>query len=135
MSWAERNLSNVKRENPMPSPNPMRLNEELYVDGTGQHIIVHEKGEGCKERCVIHNPSTHAMSNFRTHWRGDRGIMERICEHGVGHPDPDGIEYIRQTRGREAADVESVHGCDGCCVAPQEWEDMLRAYEERHGPS
>jgi hypothetical protein len=34
--------------------------------------------------------------------------MERICDHGIGHPDPDDI------RVRERWD-EGVHGCDGCC--------------------
>ena len=34
----------------------------------------------------------------------DRRIMERICPHGVGHPDPDDV--LNQDR---------VHGCDGCC--------------------
>lgn len=28
---------------------------------------------------------------------------ERICIHGVGHPEPD------------AEGVEAVHSCDGCC--------------------
>lgn len=37
------------------------------------------------------------------HWRGDRHLMERICPHGVGHPDPDDIN------------PDGVHGCDGCC--------------------
>jgi hypothetical protein len=32
--------------------------------------------------------------------------MERICEHGIGHPDPDQI--MRDEAGW-------VHGCDGCC--------------------
>jgi len=34
--------------------------------------------------------------------------MERVCEHGVGHPDPD--EY-KLKRGW----TEHVNGCDGCC--------------------
>lgn len=32
--------------------------------------------------------------------------MERICPHGVGHPDPDCMYAKRDT----------VHGCDGCCL-------------------
>lgn len=30
--------------------------------------------------------------------------MERICPHGVGHPDPDDTN------------PDTVHGCDGCCA-------------------
>lgn len=76
---------------------------EKYTTGTGQNLNVHE-GTQCEgENCVIHNPSDHVMRDFPTHWRPDRRIMERICPHGVGHPDPDEI------RG------DGVHGCDGCC--------------------
>jgi hypothetical protein len=35
--------------------------------------------------------------------------MERICPHGVGHPDPD--EYAIASGGDAG-----VHGCDGCCA-------------------
>lgn len=58
----------------------------------------------CKgEFCTMHNRSDHSMRSFPQNWRTDRGIMERICEHGVGHPDPDEITTDRK------------HGCDGCC--------------------
>ena len=51
------------------------------------------------------------MRTWRLHWRGDRGIFERICQHGVGHPDPDQFEFWRVT-GQE---WQGVHGCDMCC--------------------
>lgn len=35
--------------------------------------------------------------------------MERICPHGVGHPDPDEIDLEVNAKG--------IHGCDGCCSA------------------
>lgn len=64
--------------------------------------------EQCAGRpCPIHNPSDHHMRSFPQHWRDDRGLMERICPHGVGHPDPDGLES------------HGVHGCDGCCRKPE----------------
>jgi len=60
--------------------------------------------EQCKgQPCTIHNRSDHNMRHFPQHWRSDRRIMERICPHGVGHPDPDEI------------DPDTTHGCDGCC--------------------
>jgi len=55
------------------------------------------------------------MDDLPLHWRGDRGIFERICEHGVGHPDPDTMDHIANTRGAREAESESIHGCDGCC--------------------
>ena len=58
--------------------------------------------------CTIHNRTDHNMRSFPQHWRSDRRIMERICSHGVGHPDPD--EFALLT-GKD----DGTHGCDGCC--------------------
>lgn len=76
---------------------------EKYTTGTGQVIYVHNKGDCKGEYCPIHNPSNHHMREWPTHWRSDRGMMERICPHGVGHPDPDDLS------------PDKTHGCDGCC--------------------
>jgi len=55
--------------------------------------------------CPVHNPSAHHMRKWPLNYRFDRGITERICKHGVGHPDPDCLR----------AQKDSTHGCDGCC--------------------
>ena len=89
----------------------MRLRKvlnEKYLTGTGQVLRVHRKKDCVGPHCPIHNPSDHHMKDWPTHWRADRGIMERVCEHGVGHPDPDD------------AFADGVHGCDGCCTPPAE---------------
>jgi hypothetical protein len=36
--------------------------------------------------------------------------MERICKHGVGHPDPDDLMIL-------IGHDDGVHGCCGCCTA------------------
>jgi len=90
---------------------------EEYITGTGQKILVHDKKDCKGQYCVIHNPSNHHMKNWPTHYRYDRGLMERICKHGVGHPDPDDLAY-KESIGINIA-VESVHGCDGCCIPPK----------------
>ena len=60
----------------------------------------------CRDpQCTLHRRTEHAMRDFPQTWRDDRGIMERTCPHGVGHPDPDGL-----------SDGSGVHGCDGCCA-------------------
>lgn len=64
------------------------------------------------ERCCIHNPSDHPLKDAPLHWRGDRGLMERTCQHGTGHPDPDSVDYLVRTTGDDGWDD---HGCDGCC--------------------
>lgn len=62
--------------------------------------------------CAIHNtPSNHALKDAPMNWRQDRNILERICKHGVGHPDYDSAVYL-ESIGR---DYQNVHGCDGCC--------------------
>jgi hypothetical protein len=91
------------------------LHRDVYTTGTGQKLRgVHLEDGECREfGCCIHNPSPGPMRNFPTHWRQDRRIMERICPHGVGHPDIDGIAYGL----RHGSDDTGIHGCDGCCRA------------------
>ncbi len=82
---------------------------ERYETGTGQKVWVHDEKDCEGEHCPIHNPSDHHMKTWPTNWRGDRGIMERICPHGIGHPDPDDIRIVNE-------DDLGIHGCDGCCI-------------------
>lgn len=84
----------------------------------GNLVNVHP-AEACAGRCCcIHNPSGHHMADWPMVWRGDRGLMERLCECGIGHPDPDHLEFIRTTQGDEAVEAEAIHGCCGCCAPP-----------------
>lgn len=88
---------------------------ENYTTGTGQTIRVHNKNDDCMEGCAIHNPSPSPVTGFPTHWREDRRLMERICPHGIGHPDPDHLKFVMKLGGPLAVYSESMHGCDGCC--------------------
>lgn len=90
---------------------------DVYVTGTGQVLRgVHDPALCAGRPCVVHAPSDHVMRAFPTHWRHGGAFdikpphMERICPHGIGHPDPDDVAYLRSI----GEDV-SVHGCDGCC--------------------
>lgn len=58
------------------------------------------------------------MYGWRQHWRTDRDLMERVCPHGVGHPDPDHMDYVRRTSVEQHAYYHGLHACDGCCVPP-----------------
>lgn len=82
----------------------------------GPPLVVHPLAECIGQICCIHNPSEHAMRAFPQNWCVDRGLMERVCPHGIGHPDPDDLAYKRRSRGPMYSDWEGVHGCDGCCV-------------------
>lgn len=54
------------------------------------------------------------MITWKLYWRSDLGIFERICEHGIGHPDPDSLSFLRKKTDDTAL---SIHECDGCCVS------------------
>ena len=73
-------------------------------------LLSHEPEE-CNnpQVCTIHNRTDNHMRSFKQFYRFDRGIMERICSHGIGHPDPDDINIIN---GKD----DGAHGCDGCCI-------------------
>ena len=90
---------------------------DSYITGTGQQLDnVHSPVECKGNHCVIHNPSNHHMVGWPTHWRHDRRLMERLCPCGIGHPDPDDINYYI---GKDGDDhYRSIHGCCGHCSPP-----------------
>ena len=62
--------------------------------------------------CPWHNPSKHKMRDWPRLIRFDkRGLVERICEHGCGHPDPDSLDFMVKHFGDQ---TWGIHGCDGC---------------------
>jgi len=85
---------------------------ETFTLNTGLLLYTHDREHCYGPPCVVHSPSDHHMRDWRQHWRDDRGIMERLCVHGVGHPDPDDLKV------RIGSWAEGVHGCDGCCFKP-----------------
>lgn len=87
-------------------------------------LRTHGPAQCVGEYCCIHNPSDHPLRDAPMNWRGDRGLMERLCQHGVGHPDPDDLthkqrvfmqRYDESYRERYEARAFAIHGCDGCC--------------------
>lgn len=85
----------------------------------GPHVVAVHPASACVDdpTCCIHNPSQHPLRHRPLNWRADRGLMERICEHGIGHPDPDDLAHKRRimTPAQFAAGAWDVHGCDLCC--------------------
>lgn len=80
---------------------------------------VHQETEACARRgCVIHSPSDHHMKDWPLVMRprGGHLLSERICNCGVGHPDPDYLAYILDSFGENESKNESIHGCCGCCI-------------------
>lgn len=82
----------------------------------GKRVLMAHPESACVGRnCSLHNPSEHALKDAKLHWRSDRGLMERICEHGIGHPDPDDLSFKKQTMVDYESYAFGVHGCCGCC--------------------
>lgn len=113
----------------------MQIAEPVLGMQTGYGVLLTHPKEKCEGReipCCIHSPSDHHMRTWEMNWRGDTGVMERLCPHGVGHPDPDHMTYVRSlTPEHECVDDlndeygsscphphlewQGVHGCDMCC--------------------
>lgn len=77
--------------------------------------------------CALHNPSDHPMREWPMHYRLSSQLIERICPHGVGHPDPDSVAHLSRTDPNCYAHLD-VHGCDGCCGVGKgsEWRPLDR---------
>ncbi len=96
---------------------------EVTLEG-GQKLFGVHSWLQCNGRpCCIHEPSNHHMVNWPQNWRGDRGLMERICPHGIGHPDPDHMSYLETIMEYEEYFYEGFHGCDGCCATPDSLDE------------
>lgn len=76
-------------------------------------VRVHASTECGGEYCPLHNPSNHPLQDAPMVLRLDRGgLIERSCQHGVDHSDPDSVAFFRSLGDNSM----SVHGCDGCCT-------------------
>lgn len=98
-------------------------NKPEYVTGTGQQMWRIHPETACNGRiCDIHNPPQGLPeSDWPTHWRADRQLMERICGCGVGHPSSSHMLWLKELDEKNETDHarwEGIHGCCGCCGPP-----------------
>ncbi len=66
---------------------------------------------GAPKGCVLHRPTIHKLTGARQVLRAST-LIEDLCSHGVGHPNPDSAAYLNW---RDKTDHWGIHGCDGCC--------------------
>lgn len=82
-------------------------------------INYHRKKDCKGQVCIFHNPTQHKMRDWPMNLRTDpfaSPLIERICPHGVGHPDPDSVAYLNKVTGVKKEEYGyGVHGCDYCC--------------------
>lgn len=99
----------------------------LQPSGYVQRMRCHSYGTCVNdEACGIHNPSEHPLNDAPLYWRSDRGLMERTCPHGIGHPDPDHVRFVLATRGAAEARTVWLHGdTDGCGCCGGAYEFLL----------
>lgn len=81
-------------------------------------VVTHNVGRCPLRYCAIHLPSAHHLVGAPLQWREDVGRMERICRHGIAHPDEDFLDWIHATQGLLRAAAAGIHQCDGCCGDP-----------------
>lgn len=108
----------------------MAVNEFLgIVEGKGQelwsidglHLQTHMRSQCQGEWCCIHRPMPGPWSEWPLHWRGDRGIMERICPCGVGHPAVEQFDHWAKTDQK----YQAIHGCCFCPCSPKRAADAI----------
>ena len=114
---------------PVAEPKSKLVPKEFArLEHSGHEVIGHPSSE-CEEQfaCPLHNRSVHTMRAMSQRWWPDRGIVERLCEHGVGHYDWDQYPYHYEALGKDDADAEVVHGCcsERCCQPPPPWLTQL----------
>lgn len=88
---------------------------EVFEEPNGVAHRIHLTQE-CSAPCPFHNPSRHHMVKWPATIRGPI-LVERLCEHGIGHPDPDSVRFLQE---RTRSSAWGTHGCDGCCRATDE---------------
>lgn len=89
---------------------------EIWVGPDGSILTGVHSSAACEDRgCPIHHPSNHKMRDWPLNYRNDRRLMERLCPHGVGHPDPDDLAY-NEMYVPGSSYARSWHACDGCCT-------------------
>lgn len=89
-------------------------------EGEGTFVYNGHPRSACKgHSCALHDPSYHQLSEAPLRWMyepGDGGYMERLCEHGNWHQDPDDLDYhVRVNGGDNPRPMELGRGCPCEC--------------------
>lgn len=94
------------------------LESKIILKTHGAAVCKSDRDDG--HACCIHGPSAHPLVGATLYWDVNRGLMERICAHGVHHPDPDHVAFLT----RKIGHISISHRCDGCCVDMSKLENM-----------
>lgn len=73
--------------------------------------------EVCTGRpCPLHAPSRHPLraAPIMMPVTPDDIVLERLCPHGIAHPDPDSVQ-LADILDPAGEGEHQIHPCDGCC--------------------
>jgi hypothetical protein len=60
-------------------------------------VTIHPPSRCIGYYCPWHNPSEHHMNTWVRRILTDRNnLMERVCPHDIGDPDPDSLEWLHR---------------------------------------
>lgn len=92
-----------------------------WVNGTQRFTNIHLLSACEGENCIVHNPTWCPANkgDWPYSFRAD-GRIERICPHGIGHPDPDQVNFLISQDPAHYGGWVDVHGCDGCCYSEED---------------
>lgn len=100
-----------------------RYNDAIFLpDGT---LLVTHPEHACRgTHCCVHNPSDHPLRDAPLVWLPRLRSLDRICTHGIRHPDRDDFAYKASQRlSPLLLALLSAHDCDDCCRWPTRDED------------
>lgn len=99
----------VLTKNPVTGFNTAFVVDDKII---GQLVNVHSETACAAYGCAIHDhPTDHPLKDSTLIWREPAGILHRVCQHGVLHPDADSALYLE----RVGQSYKNIHTCDGCC--------------------
>ncbi len=76
--------------------------------------------------------------NWRT-IRRETGLVEHLCEHGVGHPNRGSALWLAEEYPEEGYDLDDcygarlIHGCDRCCGRDDFPGTLFNSLRHAHG--
>jgi hypothetical protein len=96
-----------------------------YIKATDKQIHNHIKAENIKEVIKTKKPK-YKLPETKTVIRRKSGLMEWVCEHGVGHPLLASAIKIANKH-KHILSTWLTHGCDGCCKS-EEFKKINKEY-------
>jgi hypothetical protein len=108
---------------------------EFFTSGGRTHTKEQCKAtrkQGAPKGCVLHKPTPHKLTGSKQILRRST-LIEDVCSHGIGHPNPDSARFLNWRDGYDP-DKGSwfTHGCDGCC-GPIKTKVSLPKYDYMEG--